>query len=206
MTGLEPYVIAGQEGIKAVKDFLSKLLGPAVDEVGLLLEDKVRLYRLKNQIRILTKAQEMLSSAGIKPKTVPLRTLLPLLEGASLEDDVDLSLKWAGLLASTASGEGKDNHPAYPHILVQLAPVDARIIDRLDSCGGKTSHVKFKAETQHELGISEEEYSYSFRNLFRLGLCVSTTRKNTIEEIISLGPFAQHFLKVCHGPVSSSKG
>jgi hypothetical protein len=185
--------------------FVSKLLGPAVEEVGFFLEDKVRLYRLKNQIRILAKAQEMLVSAGINPKAIPLRTLLPLLDGASLEDDIELSLKWAGLLASAASGEGKENHPAFPHILGQLSPLDARIIERLDICGGELSHAKFKAETRQELSISEEEYSYSFRNLFRLGLCVSVMRKSTLEEVIILGPFGKNFLKLCRGPIESDK-
>ena len=93
-----------KSGLEVIKDFLAKLAGPAAEEVGLLLQDQVRLYRLQNQLRILSKAEKMLHDAKIEPSQVPLRTLVPILEGASLEDDDYLATKWAGLLASAASG------------------------------------------------------------------------------------------------------
>ena len=80
---------------EAAKEFLGKIAGPAAEEVGLLLQDKVRIYRLGNQLKMLAKAQQMLNDAGVSPISVPLRTLLPLLEGAALEEEDDLSTKWA---------------------------------------------------------------------------------------------------------------
>src|SRR5690606_2835341 len=95
---------AGSEAAAdAARGFLSKLAGPAVSEVGLLLQDKVRLYRLGNQLKMLDKSREMLRQAGIEPESVPFRTLLPLLEGAALEDDESMSARWAALLANAAA-------------------------------------------------------------------------------------------------------
>ena len=110
------------EGISAAletaKAFLSKLIGPAAEEIGLLLQDQVKLYRLKNQLRILVKAEAMLSKAGRTPNAVPFRTLLPILEAAASEDDESLSTKWAALLAnSAAKADDYASHPSFPRIL-----------------------------------------------------------------------------------------
>ncbi len=40
---------------EAAKELLSNLLGPSAEEVGLLLQDSVRQYRLRNQLKVLGK-------------------------------------------------------------------------------------------------------------------------------------------------------
>ena len=117
---------------EAAKEFLGKIAGPAAKEVGLLLQDKVRIYRFYNQLKILAKAQKMLNEAGVSPISVPLRTLLPLLEGAALEEEDDLSTKWAALLANAATPNSPlAIYPSFPHILSQLFPRDARVLDAI---------------------------------------------------------------------------
>jgi hypothetical protein len=54
----------GEKGLDAVKSFLDRLIGPSIDEVGLLIADPIRLWRFKNQIKILAKAQQI-----VKDKT-----------------------------------------------------------------------------------------------------------------------------------------
>jgi hypothetical protein len=91
---------------KAVLDkadaFLRTLLGPATVETGELLADKIRVRRFKNQVRVLRLAQEMLEAAGLKARQVNLRTLVPLLERASLEENPDIQQMWAVLLANAS--------------------------------------------------------------------------------------------------------
>jgi hypothetical protein len=82
--------------------FLRTLLGPATVEVGELLADKIRVRRFKNQVHVLRLAQEMLESAGLKAQQVNLRTLVPLLERASLEENPDIQQMWAALLANAS--------------------------------------------------------------------------------------------------------
>jgi hypothetical protein len=82
--------------------FLRTLLGPATVEAGELLADKIRVRRFKNQVRVLRLAQEMLEDAGLKAREVNLRTLVPLLERASLEEDPDIQQMWAALLANAS--------------------------------------------------------------------------------------------------------
>jgi len=121
-----------QAAIEAVKDFLNKIVGPPLEEVGGLLADPIRLYRFKNQVRIVQKAEAFLKSVGVNPKKVPLKTLAPLLENGSLEEDDSMIDKWAALLASAADERGRITvQPSFPEILKELSPVEAHILDKV---------------------------------------------------------------------------
>ena len=52
------------------ESLLKTLFGPSLNEVGELLADSVKLRRLKNQIKIFSKAQEILKANHIDPKKV----------------------------------------------------------------------------------------------------------------------------------------
>lgn len=203
--------------LQPFKDFLDKLAGPATAELGLLFADRVRMYRLKNSLRMLKKAKGMLDAAGIEPTAVPLRTLLPLLEGASLEDNESLSDKWACLLAAAA-----DSHrsgfvlPSYPQILKCLSPLDAKVVDLIysnEQSGGSVTGVDgqdidrawtLKAEILDTLGITEDDFLLSFENLAAFGLLQVGGRKfgNTKMEFadkseVSLTVLGTAFVRAC---------
>jgi len=167
--------------IEAAKKLLEKLVGPATEEVGLLLQDRVRQYRIHNQLVVLGKTQEMLEDAGIEPESVPLRVLVPILEGAALEDDESLSTKWAALLANAAKkGNNVNLFPSFSNILSQLSPRDAAILDILSR--EKWHHkekpenkvlLAFRPTIQKSLELSDSEYDLSVDNIVRLGICVA---------------------------------
>lgn len=187
------------EGVAAAKHLLERLCGPAFDELGLLLQDRARVYRLKNQLRMLAKVQDMLQKAGTEISTVPIRTLLPLLEGAALEDDERLSDKWAGLLASAASsGDAELTHPSFPRILSEMSPREAVILDQLHQTGGETDWNTFREGLAKEFGTSIESINQAYGNLFRLGLC--RIKAGTPSSVIELGPFGRFFLAAADGP------
>jgi hypothetical protein len=175
--------------IEAAKDLLQKLAGPAAEETGLFLQDKVRVYRLRNQLAVLGKTQDMLNSVGIDPKSVPLRVLVPLLEGAALEDDDNLATKWAALLANAArQGSNVNLIPSFSNILSQLQPLDAAILDILHK--EKWYHEKkpqnivlfaFRPTIQEPLHLSDMEYELSVDNIVRLGLCVTDNKLLPLE-------------------------
>jgi Abortive infection alpha len=113
-----------------IQGFLSKILGPASSEVGELIADNIRFIRWKNTLKILEKAQKEIELRGIQPKQIPLKTLVPILEGASLEsDDENLQAKWSNLLTSAASGIL--SRPSYPKILSEIVQTEAKILDYL---------------------------------------------------------------------------
>lgn len=111
-----------------VKDLVQKLAGPAAEELGLTLGERVRQFRFKQQLHILTRTKEMLEDAGISAKHIPLKFLCPLIQNAVLEEDESLQDKWAALLANSCK-EGNEVLPSFPEILKQLTPVEAKFLD-----------------------------------------------------------------------------
>jgi hypothetical protein len=186
----------------AAKGFLSKLVGPAVEEIGLLLQDNVKLYRLRNQLKIIGKAKDMLRLASLEPNAVPFRTLLPILEGAALEDDEVMSNRWAALLANAASGISLLlTHPSFPRILSELTPHEAVYLDRLESQGGKSEWNSFRIGLTHELGVTEDNINRYFGNLFRLGLINNILEGATRVNYTKITIFGETFLSACKPPI-----
>lgn len=187
--------------VEAAKEFLSKLVGPAAEEIGLLLQDQVKLYRFKNQLKILAKAEAMLLNAGRTPNAVPFRTLLPILEAAASEDDESLSVKWAALLANSAAKiEDYASHPSFPRILSEIAPIEARFLDSLLSKGGETDWNSFRTELAKTLKVTEGDINQYYGNLFRLGLVRIAERKGVPKGVVQVGPFGKAFLSACTPP------
>jgi hypothetical protein len=109
--------------------FLRVLLGPATTEAGELLADRIRFRRFRNQVRMLQTAQDLLDAAGLKAKEVPLRTLVPLVERASLEEHPDLQRMWATLLANASQESiGTALQSVCIAVLSNISPLEAKIL------------------------------------------------------------------------------
>ncbi len=112
---------AFEKGIDLAKEFADRLIGPAIDETGLLFKDKISYWRLVNQVKVLNKAKALTEKNGIDPKAISLKLLVPLLENASLEEDEELQNRWAILLSNMVdSAQNIENH-VFPYILSQLS-------------------------------------------------------------------------------------
>lgn len=110
-----------EKGIDLAKDFLDKLIIPTVEETGLLLRDKVTMWRFNNQVKMLIKAKDNCEKHGINPKTVSLKVLCPLLDYAGLEENEILQDKWANLLTNMVdSSQNIENH-VFPYLLSQVS-------------------------------------------------------------------------------------
>ena len=189
--------------VEAAKEFLSKLAGPAAEEIGLLLRDQGKLYSFKNRLRVLAKAEAMLAKAGLTPNAVPFRTLVPILEHASSEDDESLSTKWAALLAnSAAKAESTASHPSFPQILAEIAPGEARFLDFLLSSGGEVDWNSFRVGLAEKFQVNRDDIDRYYGNLFRLGLVRIVSRQGLIKDIIQVCSFGKAFLSACSPPGS----
>lgn len=115
-----------------VKDVFLRLLGPASDELGGIIADPIRAFRFRQSVRLLAKVKTICEETGFEPKAVPLKTLIPILEKASLEDNEDLHERWANLTANAANPQQTTPvHPSFPDILHQLSSRDARFLDKI---------------------------------------------------------------------------
>jgi len=110
-----------EKGFDLVKDFVGKLIGPTIEEVGLLFSDKIKFYRFKNQVNILIKAKTYVQNKGINIKEIPTKILVPLLENASLEDDSEMQDKWANMIGNLADSEQNLQNQIFPYLLSQVS-------------------------------------------------------------------------------------
>jgi hypothetical protein len=95
------------DGLNLPKHILQKsekllvtLFGPSMHEVGGMLADQVRYRRFNNQIAILEKAQKFVEEKGIKPRSLDLKILAPIVEYSSLEENINIQEMWASLIAN----------------------------------------------------------------------------------------------------------
>ncbi|MCK8142905.1 DUF4393 domain-containing protein [Flavobacterium sp. I-SCBP12n] len=112
---------AVEKGIDLAKDFLDKLISPAIEETGLLIKDQIASWRFKNQIKTLNRAQEFCEKHNIKPKEISFKLICPLLEYASLEEDEKLQDKWAILISNLVDSEQNIENHVFPYILSQIS-------------------------------------------------------------------------------------
>lgn len=124
-----------EKGFDLVKDFVEKLVGSTLEETGLLISDNIKLIRFKNQLKILTKAQKIVKESGINIKQISLKSLVPLLEYSSLEEDETLQEKWANLLVNFIDSSEKYESTIFPFILNQLSSKEIIELERLFEVG-----------------------------------------------------------------------
>jgi hypothetical protein len=114
---------------------LAPLLGGVGKEVGGLVADQIRYLRWKNAIKIIDKAARIAKNNRIDPKQVPLKFIVPFLEGASLEGeekDDSVSDMWASLLASAVT-KYESRYTIYIDLLKKLSTDDAQCLSNLRS-------------------------------------------------------------------------
>jgi hypothetical protein len=117
---------------KEADSFLQATLGEPLKAVGGLLADHINVRRHANLIKAVVNAKQQLSQAGVAPKEVPLSIIHPAIEAASLEEDPDMQVVWANLLANAADPRrGSPLLPSFPGILKDLVSRDAKFLAAL---------------------------------------------------------------------------
>jgi hypothetical protein len=175
-----PTIIKGASAtIEEGKGLLNKLLGPAFDEAGAIIGERMRVFRLQQQVELLRKTSRILDEAGITPKTIKMNVLFPLLDVAALEEDEDMRDRWASLLASAADpGNTAGSEAAFIQILKELTPSDAKILDvfyeqieRHQIPAGQWSEKGIVTQVLRELlTLDAEPFNLAVDNLLRLRL------------------------------------
>lgn len=165
--------------------FISKFIaGPLEQGVG-IFEDKLKYIRWERQVRLMQRAEDFLRLSGLEAPTrpVPMKIAIPIMQGATLEEDDTLQDRWAALLVnagnSSFSGEIRRS---YASILEQLTPLDAQILDVIYSLPfDQSQHTGIVTEKlpdsaripedkeQEETKAPPDEVIIALSNLARLG-------------------------------------
>jgi hypothetical protein len=119
-----------QKSLEGIESFLLLVCKPALGEVGLLVQDKVRYWRLNNVIKMLEKAKGKLNfeDGQLELKSNP-RVGISIIENSSFIDNDEVQEMWAGLFASSCTEDGKDDENLiFVDILKQLTTAQAQIL------------------------------------------------------------------------------
>jgi len=191
--------------LKPLTDLIMKMAGPAAEEIGLTLQDHVRVFRLKRQLRLLERVKEML--ADREPQRVPLKIIQEVVENASVEESDDIQDRWAALLANAAL-DTKSAHPAFVEVLKQLTSREAQLLDLISN----NRRIATETALLSEIPLSEEiimskkdeqralkRFNEESSNLVRLGL-IEVKIGQQDETYISFTTFGRSFRDACHAP------
>lgn len=181
------------------------------DGVG-ILNDLVKSWRLKNQIKIIKQAKVILKQNNIEASTVPLKILFPLLEKSSLEEDEALQNKWAKLLAYASYSKEFEYTKSFINILDQLTVLEANILDWMDEKIEKKPNYIFSIkETATANNTKEDKLIIIFGNFSRLGLIMQETKGQGINFSLTINiqpnreykitSFGKKFLHICNNKI-----
>lgn len=111
-------------------DSFTDMIRPFSESRG-LKADLLRLQREDVLYDITRRAVERLQLEGREVKPIPVKTLVPLLEKASLEDpESDMIDWWVGLLAETSQDQGLQ-HPVYSDLLSKITSAEASYLQKM---------------------------------------------------------------------------
>jgi CO dehydrogenase/acetyl-CoA synthase gamma subunit (corrinoid Fe-S protein) len=204
------------------KDLLVRLLGPSVDIAGDALKQWVEA-RIERGQETVIRAGTIVGEAGLEIHPVPGRILIPLIQSASLEEDQDLSARWAALLANAATKEYGDTIlPAYVEILRQLTTPHVQILDWIFENAEQPSDIEPSisvwrdvewGEVSYRFGLDAPTYRLIASDLHRLQVIDgrrdvrityggSGRSSASTYEVIGLTPLGINFIQACRKPTS----
>lgn len=150
-----------EKGIDLVQDFLRPLIKPPLEELGLFAQDGIRGWRFSNQLRMFENAQIEIKKRGITTKQISLKSLLPLLDLSSLEEQEELNKRWVAMLVNFIDSKKSFENTVFPYILSQISTQEALALEFM-----KNKDCVEISDFPSELDMSDAPLS----NLIRLGL------------------------------------
>ena len=135
LLGIQPLAkaveVSVEKTLETAQTFLFDLCRPAAAEAGLLLRDKVRVWRAKNLANIANGAKQIIqiTSEGVQLQAPP-RIVHEVMEHGSWCEDEQMQKMWAGLLAGSCTQDGKDeSNILFADILKRLTPNQAKLLE-----------------------------------------------------------------------------
>lgn len=116
--------------------FISRFTFGPLEQASGIFEDKLKYLRWERQVRLMRRAEELMREFGLEAPTraVPLKFAIPLLQGASLEDDDEIQDMWARLLINAANATSAvSTKRVFIEILENIGPLEAKILQTLYS-------------------------------------------------------------------------
>lgn len=118
--------------IEGIGAFLSKVCLPASEEFGLLLRDRISVFRATNLAKVIDKAKNKTEHLKDSIRTVNPKLLKAVVEESSWAEDEPLQELWANLLASAIDPNFKGTlRTAFVEIIRELEVVDVHLLNSI---------------------------------------------------------------------------
>ena len=179
--------------------------------------DSHRTKKAMREIRLFLNMKEQVKETGLPFNAVRWNTLFPLLDAAALNDETepggeDMFKRWASLLAN-ASVDPDSVPPAFPEILRQLTPADAKFFEGLivmqPSFSGRLSYGQLQSVFQ-SLGLTIHQLSRVADPRSQIGQEIEEDRRKlllSIQNLIRLSLMEKDFnLDIQWDAIASSVG
>lgn len=171
----------GTQGIKTTEKilgFAAKVFKEPAEQTAGIINDRLKLFRWQRQIRYVDRVNQILAERGIKDTVaVPPKFALPILEGASLEDEDELQDLWARLIATALDPRAEVSmRMAFIEIIKSLNATDIKILKFFYDVIQSDTRVKReiildyrlnKQQICDALNLDSHTYEVSIFNLFR---------------------------------------
>jgi hypothetical protein len=180
------------DAASGVGRFFERVMGDLVTDAVGIISDKIRYYRTENAITLAMKTEERLKALNITTfRVVPPKIAIPLIEQATLEDEPDLQVMWANLLAAAMGATEHDITKKYVSALSEMTSAEALLFEYLVSYSehrlekdlalgeGNNRPVPYAYPSfepgliSHLLEMDENSFDEAMRNLGRVGLVTS---------------------------------
>lgn len=163
--------------IEKTEKLITKLFGQSINEFGELFADNIRYRRLKNQIKIFNKTRELLENNGLELREFNLKTIVPLIEKSSVEEEETLQHKWANLIASMATTPENGLEPRLVNTLSSLSSLEVKMLDYIY----EDIFIQRQTRLARLLNFHDKEYKLSDINIYEI-----VVRYDGIEEHFGL--------------------
>lgn len=202
---MEPVEVElAKKSLETIMDFVRRIGGQAADEVGIILGNNLRAWRIANACNIFEKTKRKLAEAGLPPKALPPRLFLPFMDAASVESDESLQEMWAALLV-TAMLSPDAVPPSFVEALKQMTPDEARYIDKIyrDRTNPNNPH-RVPIDTQLLLGRRPKNVfveTYERLGIVRREYGMTEERgEPEVGSLLRFTEYGKNFLEACRGP------
>ncbi len=205
--------VVGREAAEELGPFIGTMFGSPSFQLGELIGERIQRWRFTQAVNTVKKAKQKVEDAGLEPHEVPLRTLIPMLDAASLEDDGELVDRWSSLLAN-ATSDPQSVPPSFPNILRELEPGQAQLLHWI-----YTQLMTLAPAVRRTKGILRErilelyepsegespddvdrEVMADLDNLVRLRLLRGAGRNVDDLAQVTLTAFGERFVRACQPP------
>jgi hypothetical protein len=184
-----------------------------LEQASGIIEDKLKYLRWERQVRLMRRAEDFMLEVGLNgpSRAIPLKFAIPLLQGASLEDDDEIQDLWAKLLVNAADADSSvAMKRVFIEILENIGPLEAQILQTLYSIplqhrGVVTKDLPNSATTvpedatKYQPGRPSPEVELALANLARLGCLSPSTTWGGGEVFSSVNPslLGKTFVEAC---------